>query len=56
MGDNPGREEYQTASQNGSRSVLVHKRYHTKVDIDQLPPAAFDEWWPRVKIAELPTQ
>jgi len=54
IGEDPGREEYQTASQSGNRSVLVNKRYHIKIDVNNLPSAAFDEWWPRVKVGELP--
>jgi hypothetical protein len=54
MGEDPGREEYTTASRSGQRSVLIHKRFHVQVRIDNMDAAAFDEWWPRVKVAELP--
>lgn len=55
MGEDPGREEYQTASKSGNRSVLAKKRYHVKIDVNNLPASAFDEWWPRVKVGDLPT-
>jgi hypothetical protein len=54
MGDDPGREEYQTSSRSGDRSVLVHKRFFVKTRIENMEPAAFDEWWGRVKVAALP--
>ena len=54
LGESPGREEYTTSSRSGSRAALVHKRFHVKVDINSLGPEAFDEWWPLVKISELP--
>ena len=54
VGEDPGREEYRTASRSGNRSILARKRYHTKIDINNLDASAFDEWWPRVKISELP--
>src|SRR5690606_29225894 len=50
----PGREEYKNASQSGVRSVLWRKRYLVKISIDNLEPAACDEWWARVKVDELP--
>jgi hypothetical protein len=56
LGEDPGREEYTTASRSGQRSVLVHKRFHVQVKIDNLETAAFDEWWPLVKVAELPAK
>ncbi len=55
MGEDPGREEYQKASQSGNRSILAKKRYHVKVEVNNLPPSAFDEWWPRVKVGDLPS-
>lgn len=54
MGEDPGREEYTTASRSGQRSVLVHKRFHVQVQINGMEATALDEWWPLVKVAELP--
>lgn len=54
MGADPGREEYTIASRSGQRSVLVQKRFHVQVRIDNMEPDALNEWWPRVKVAELP--
>jgi hypothetical protein len=54
MGEDPGREEYTTSSRSGQRSVLVKKRFHVQVRINDLDAEAFNEWWPRVKTAELP--
>lgn len=53
-GEDPGREEYKVAQKRGHRSILFRKRYHTKVDIRNLEPAAFDEWWGLIKTSELP--
>lgn len=54
MGEDPGREEYTISSRSGQRSVLLKKRFHVKVEIDNMEPAALNEWWPLVKTAELP--
>jgi len=50
----PGREEYQTESKSGERTVLRKKRYCTKIRIEGLPASAFDEWYARVKVDALP--
>jgi hypothetical protein len=34
--------------------VLVHKRFHVQVRIDNMDAETLNEWWPRVKVAELP--
>ncbi len=54
MGEDPGREEYTNSSRSGQRSVLVHKRFHVQVKINDMDAAALNEWWPRVKTSELP--
>jgi hypothetical protein len=54
MGEDPGREEYTISSRSGQRSVLLKKRFHVKVEIDNMEPAVLNEWWPLVKTAELP--
>ncbi len=54
VGEDPGREEYTTASRSGQRSVLVNKRFNVQVRTTNAEAAAFDEWWPRVKVSELP--
>jgi hypothetical protein len=54
MGEAPGREEYTISSRSGQRSVLVNKRFHVQVRIDNMEPDALNEWWPLVKTAELP--
>lgn len=54
MGEDPGREEYTNSSRSGQRSVLVHKRFHVQVRVNDMDAEALNEWWPRVKTAELP--
>jgi hypothetical protein len=54
VGDDPGREEYTIASRSGQRSVLVNKRFNVQVRIDNMEAASLNEWWPRVKVSELP--
>ncbi|MBM3737829.1 MAG: hypothetical protein FJW39_18770 [Acidobacteria bacterium] len=54
VGGDPGREEYKTASKNGSRSMLLRKRYLTKVDIDGLPAEAMQEWAGKLNLSALP--
>lgn len=54
MGEDPGREEYTFSSRSGQRSVLVNKRFHVQVRINNMEAEALNEWWPRVKTAELP--
>jgi hypothetical protein len=54
VGEDPGREEYQTKSRRGNRSILAKKRYHTKIDIENADASLLDEWWPLVKIGQLP--
>ncbi len=56
VGADPGREEYKTKQQSGSRQTLLHKRYHVQTDIRNLPPTAFQEWWERVQVRHLPAQ
>ena len=56
VGADPGREEYKTKERDGSRTVLVHKRYSVTVNIQDMDAAAFDEWWGRIKVASLPAQ
>jgi hypothetical protein len=54
VGEDPGREEYQTKSRRGNRSILAKKRYHTKIEIENADASLLDEWWPLVKIGQLP--
>lgn len=54
IGKDPGREEYRIKSKSGSRIVLFKKRYHAKVDIDNLGSEAFEEWWGRLNVGALP--
>ncbi len=54
VGEDPGREEYDTKQHNGERSVLLHKRFHINIKIQNAPPETFDEFWPQVKKDELP--
>ena len=54
VGEDPGREQYQSNSQTGERMVLLRKRFPVKIAIRNLPPEAFDEWWAAVKKDELP--
>ena len=56
IGEDPGREEYKIKARDGKRSVLVGKRYNVSLDITDLAPSAFDEWWARVKLASLPAK
>ncbi|MBI1354806.1 MAG: hypothetical protein GC160_10695 [Acidobacteria bacterium] len=54
VGDDPGRQEYRLDSKSGERQVLYHKRYHVKIDINNLPDDAFQQWWERVNVSALP--
>lgn len=56
VGDDPGREEYKTNQQRGSRQILYHKRYHVQTDIRNLPAEAFQDWWERVNVEHLPAE
>ncbi|MEZ5404388.1 MAG: hypothetical protein R2729_32205 [Bryobacteraceae bacterium] len=56
LGEDPGRDEYKTASQRGERSYLRHKRYHTKIRIQKLPDSAFDDWTGFLQDTELPVK
>lgn len=56
VGEDPGREEYKIKGRDGSRTVLVRKRYSVTVNIRDMDAAAFDEWWGRIKVASLPAQ
>ena len=53
VGEDPGFEEYDDDSMSGTRQVIVHKRYHTQIEISDLPPEAMQEWWERIKVSEL---
>ena len=54
VGEDPGREQYQTNTQMGERTVLLRKRFPVRISIRNLPAEAFDEWWAAVKKDELP--
>ncbi len=54
MGEDPGREEYNIKSKDGNRVVLLNKRYHTKVSVNDLPKESIEEWWGRLKTSALP--
>lgn len=56
VGEDPGREEYRTGQQRGSRQILFHKRYHVQTDIRNLPADAFQDWWELVQVEYLPKQ
>jgi hypothetical protein len=56
VGDDPGREEYKSKQNSGSRQLLYHKRYHVQTDIRNLPASAFQEWWERVQVRHLPAE
>lgn len=54
IGEDPGREEYKVKRQDGSRQVLFKKRYHLKVEVNNMPKEAIEEWWGKLKTAALP--
>ena len=54
VGEDPGFEEYDYDSKSGTRQVIVDKRYHTQIQINDLPAEAMQKWWERVKVSELP--
>jgi hypothetical protein len=56
MGDDPGREEYHIKNRDGKRNVLVHKRYNVEVSVQNMEAKAFDEWWGKLKLSQLPAK
>ena len=56
MGEDPGREEYKIKERDGKRNLLFRKRYNVEVGIENMDPKTFDEWWGRLKIAQLPAK
>lgn len=54
VGEDPGREEYKTQQNRGSRQILYHKRYHVQTDIRNMPAEAFQEWWELINVEHLP--
>ncbi len=56
IGEDPGREEYKLKERDGKRNVLVHKRYNVEIGIENMDAKAFDEWWGRTKLAQLPVK
>ncbi len=56
VGEWPGMEKYTYATKRGDRSLLVHKRYHVKIDGRGVESDALDVWMKRVKTDSLPAQ
>ena len=54
VGEDPGREEFDYDSREGSREVLYRKRYHIKVSGRQVTPEDLETWYARVKKDVLP--
>ena len=54
VGEDPGREEFNTKRRSGERTVLYGKRYPIQVKIRNQDAEAFDQWWKAVKVGELP--
>ncbi len=54
VGDDPGREEFNTKQNRGERSVLLHKRYHVGIKVRNASPETFDAFWSAVKKDALP--
>jgi len=54
VGEDPGREEFNTQRRSGERTVLHGKRYPIQIKIRNQDAEAFDEWWKRVQTGELP--
>jgi len=48
IGEDPGREEYTTASKDGTLSMLVGKRFFVTVKGNNIEPGELREWWDRV--------
>lgn len=56
VGEDPGHEEYTFDSMRGTRQVLFRKRFHTKIDVRDLPAEELQVWWERYKVSELPEE
>ena len=56
VGDDPGREEFEYDTANGSREVLRGKRFHIKIDGRDVTPEDLEDWYSRVKIEALPLE
>ena len=56
VGEDPGREEFDYDSQQGSRELLYGKRYHIKVEGERIVPEDLVPWHSYVKTDVLPVQ
>jgi hypothetical protein len=56
VGEDPGREEYKTASKRGDRQVLYLKRYHCAVKGSGIEPEELEEWYNAIKKDKLPKE
>ena len=54
VGEDPGREEFNTKQNSGERSVLFHKRYHVSIKVRNAPPETFDAFWDAIDKDKLP--
>ena len=54
VGEDPGREEFNTKQNSGERSVLFHKRYHVSIKVQNAPPETFDAFWDGIDKDRLP--
>lgn len=48
IGEDPGREEYKTASKEGSLSILVGKRFFVTIKGNNIDAAELRQWWERL--------
>mgnify|MGYP001587382551 CR=1 FL=1 len=53
IGEEPGREEYKTASKDGNLAVLVGKRFFVTIQGDNIEAAELRQWWDRLDTAGL---
>ncbi len=56
IGEDPGREEYKTASKRGDRQVLYLKRYHCAVKGSGIEPQELEDWYNAIKKEKLPKE
>lgn len=56
VGDDPGREEFDYDSQQGVRELLHGKRYHIRVEGEQIMPEDLEPWHGYVRTDVLPTE
>ena len=53
IGDIPGREEYNYATQDGSLNLLIDRRFFVQIDGDNIEETELREWWELIDFPSL---